>query len=96
MISNLEVDKFGKTQKFYVSLSKNSDAEGLREWVRKDENVTFLNRTQCCDKFKIVARDDNIEIIQSVISKLPAKSVITFDEVPLTSKEERNKAFYDQ
>ena len=95
VISNLEVDKFGKTQKFYVSLSKNSDAEGLREWVRKDENVTFLNRTQCCDKFKVVDRDDNIEIIQSVISKLPAQSVITFDEVPLTSKEERNKAFYD-
>ena len=43
-ISNLEVIKFGKTQKFYVSLSKNSDAEGLREWVRKDENVTFLNQ----------------------------------------------------
>ena len=95
VISNLEVIKFGKTQKFYVSLSKNSDAEGLRERVNKEQNVVFLNRTQCCDKFDLVDRDDNIEIIQSVISELPAQSVITFDEVPLTSKEEKNKAFYD-
>ena len=53
MISSLEVIKFGKTQKFYVTLSKNSDAGGLREWVRKDENVIFLNRAQCCDKFDV-------------------------------------------
>ena len=94
-ISNQELAKFGKTQKFYVCLSKNSSGQGLRECAEKEENVTFFNRTECCERFNVVDSDDNIEIIQQIISKVPAHSVIVFDEVPLTSKVEKRKASYD-
>ena len=86
---------FGKTQKLYVCLSKNSNGKGLREWAEKEELVTFLNRTESCDRFNIVDNDDNIEIIQRIISEVPANSVIVFDEVPLTSKVEKRVASYD-
>ena len=78
--------KFGKTQKFYVCLSKNSNGRGLREMTEKEENVTFLNRAECCKQFGIVDSDDNIKIIEEVISKVPAHSVVLFDEVPLFSR----------
>ena len=82
--------KFGKKLKFYICLSKNSDGQGLREWAEKEDNVTFLNRTECCERFNLVDSDDNIEIIQKIISAIPAHSVIVFDEVPLTSKVEKS------
>ena len=87
--------KFGKKQKFYICLSKNSNGQGLRDEMVKQDNVTFLNRTECCERFDIVDNDDNIEIIQEIISKVPPHSVIVFDEVPLTSKVERKMASYD-
>ena len=87
--------KFGKKQKFYICLSKNSNGQGLREWVEKEDNVTFLNRAECCKKFDLMDSDDNIEIIQKIISKVPTLSVIVFDEVPLASKVEKRTASYD-
>ena len=87
--------KFGKTQRIYICLSKNSNGQGLREWVEKEDNVTFLNRTECCEKFNLRDSDNNIEMIQKIISEVPAFSVIIFDEVPLTSKVEKRKASYD-
>ena len=78
--------KFGKTQKFYICLSKNSNGQGLRKSAEKEEHVTFLNRTECCDQFNIVDSDDNIKIIEEVIAKVAADSVVVFDEVPLFSK----------
>ena len=87
--------KFGKKQKFYICLSKNSNGQGLRECTEKEDNVTFLNRTECCERFNLVDSDDNIEIIQKIISEVPAHSVIVFDEVPLSSKVKKRKASYD-
>ena len=87
--------KFGKNQKFYVCLSKNSNGQGLKELTEKEDNVTFLNRTECCERFSLVDNDNNIEFIQKIISEVPAHSVIVFDEVPLTSKMERKMASYD-
>ena len=87
--------KFGKLQKFYVCLSKNSNGQGLRECAEKEDNVTFLNRNECCERFNLVDSDNNIEFIQNIISKVPPHSVIVFDEVPLTSKVERKMASYD-
>lgn len=95
VISHQEMVKFGKKQKFYVCLSKNSNGEGLRQLAVKEANVTFLNRTECCERFNIVDTDDNIKIIQKIISEVPAHSVIVFDEVPLASKVERKIASYD-
>ena len=86
--------KFGKKQKFYISLSKNSNGQGLREVAEKGDNVTFLNRTKCCERFDIVDNDDNIEIIQEIISKVPPHSVIVFDEVPLASKVDLSKRMF--
>ena len=76
VISHHELVKFGKKQKFYVCLSKNSNGQGLREWVGKEDNVTFLNRTECCERFNLVDSDNNIEIIEKIISEVPADSVI--------------------
>ena len=87
--------KFGKKQKFYICLSKNSNGQGLREWVEKEDNVTFLNRTECCERFNLVDSDDNIEIIEKIIFEVPADSVIVFDEVPLSSKVKKKMALYD-
>ena len=87
--------KFGKKQKFYICLSKNSNGLGLREWAEKEDNVTFLNRTECCERFNLVDSDDNIEIIQKIISEVPAHSVIVFDEVPLSSYVRGKIASYD-
>ena len=77
--------KFGKVQKFSICLSKNSNGEGLRKLAEKEESVTFLNRTECCEQFNIADDDDNIKIIEEVIAKVPAHSVVLFDEVPLFS-----------
>ena len=87
--------KFGKEQLFYICFSKNSSGQGLRDWLGEKDHVTFLNRTECCERFSLVDSDDNIEIIQKIISEIPAHSVIVFDEVPLTSKVEKRKASYD-
>ena len=89
IICNQEMVKFGKTQKFYICLSKNSNGQGLREWAEKEEHVTFLNRTECCDRFNIVDSDNNITIMEEVIAKVPAHSVVVFDEVPLFSRIDR-------
>ena len=94
-ISTQEMVKFGKTQKFYICLCKNSNGQGLREWVEKEDNVTFLNRNECCERFNLVDGDNNIEMIQKIISEVPAHSVVVFDEVPLTSKVENRTASYD-
>ena len=77
--------KFGKVQKFSICLSKNSNGEGLRKLAEKEASVTFLNRTECCEQFNIADDDDNIRIIEEVIAKVPAHSVVLFDEVPLFS-----------
>ena len=64
--------------------------------MREEENsVTFLNREEVCQMFNVVDGDDNIRVMQEIISQLPANSVIAFDEVPLTSKVEMKKASYD-
>ena len=95
IIGNQEMVKFGKRQKFFICLSKNSNGQGLRESVETAENVTFLNRTECCERVNVVDSDDNIEIIENMISEVPVHSVIIFDEVPLTSKLEKGKPSYD-
>ena len=66
-------------------MSKNSNGQGLRDELVNEDNVTFLNRSDCCERFDIEDSDNNIEIIQKIISNVPAHSVILFDEVPLTS-----------
>ena len=78
--------RFGKTRKFSVCLSKNSNGQGLRKSAEEEENVTFLNRSECCEQFDIVDGDDNVTIIEEVIAKVPAHSVVIFDEVPLFSR----------
>ena len=78
--------RYGKTQKFYICLSKNSNGQGLRKCAEEEENVTFLNRSECCEQFQIVDGDDNVTIIEEVIAKVPAHSVVVFDEVPLFSR----------
>lgn len=74
---------------FYICLSKNSTGQGLREWVGEEEHVTFLNRTECLQMFNIQDDDNQIQIIETIISRLPPKTVVLFDEVPLFSKMER-------
>ena len=96
MISNNEVNRFGKVHKFYVCLSQSSNGRGLREWVMKEEEkVTFLNRSECSETFGITDTGDNIKMIETVISKVPTHSVIVFDEVPLSSRKENKSACYD-
>ena len=80
---------------FYICLSKNSSGQGLRDWVIKDEQITFLNRTECSQRFGIQESDDNIEIMDKIISKVPPHSVLLFDEVPLSSKIEQGLPSYD-
>ena len=55
-----EVAKYGKKTVFYICFSKNSNGQGLRDEMVKEDNVTFLNRTECCERFDIVDGDDNI------------------------------------
>ena len=74
--------RYGKTKKFSVCLSKNSNGQGLRKSAEEEENVTFLNRSECCEQFQIIDGDDNVTIIEEV----PAHSVVVFDEVPLFSR----------
>ena len=94
LICNREMEKFGKTQKFFVCLSKNSNGQGLRKCVEKEEPVIFLNRTECCERFNIVDCDDNIKVMEEVIAKVAAHSLVVFDEVPLFSRIDR-VASYD-
>ena len=87
--------KYGKERMFYICLSKTSNGQGLRELVEKEEEVTFLNRTECCERFNIRDGDNNINIIEQIISEVPAHSAILFDEVPLSSKSDQGKLSYD-
>ena len=92
---NQELVKFGKERIFYICFSKNSSGQGLRHWLGKKDHVTFLNRTECCERFNVEDGDDNIKIIEHIINEVPPNTVLLFDEVPLTSKQEKNKASYD-
>ena len=80
---------------FYICFSKTSQGQGLRDWIGKEDHVTFLNRAECCQRFNIEDGDDNIKVIQHIIAEVPPSSVVFFDEVPLTSNFERKKASYD-
>ena len=80
---------------FYICFSKTSQGQGLRDSIGKEDHVTFLNRAECCQKFNIEDDDDNIKVMQQIIAKVPPSSVVLFDEVPLTSKFEKQKASYD-
>ena len=80
VISTQEMVKFGKRQKFYICLSKNSNCQELKKLAEMEDNVTFLNRDKCCERFSLVDSDNNIEMIQKIISEVPAHSVIVFEE----------------
>ena len=87
--------KSGKEQMFYICFSKTSQGQGLRNSIRKEDHVTFLNRAECCQKFNIKDGDDNIKVMQQIIAEVPPSSVVLFDEVPLPSRFEKQKASYD-
>ena len=70
---------------FYICFSKNSSGQGLRDWLGAKDRLTFLNRTECCERFNVEDGDDNIKIIEHIISKVPSHTVLLFDEVPLKS-----------
>ena len=89
-----ELIKFGKEQMFFICFSQNSSGQGLRDWVEENDNVTFLNRTECCERFNIQDEGDNIKLMEQIIEEVPPQTVLFFDEVPLASKIER-KASYD-
>ena len=72
-----------------------SSGLGLREWAERSDGVTFLNRTECCQRFDIKDNNDNIKIIEKVISEVPAHSVVIFDEVPLSSKRTSKELSYN-
>ena len=57
--------------------------------------MTFLNRTECCERFNVEDGDDNIKIMEHIIKEVPPQTVLFFDEVPLASMLESNKASYD-
>ena len=80
---------------FSLCLSKTSTGQGLREVEEKRENVTFLNRSECCDRFAIPDSDDNVKIIEEITSKVPTNSVLLFDEVPLFCKREEGRPSYN-
>ena len=80
---------------FYICFSKNSSGQGLRNWLGEMDHVTFLNRTECCERFNVEDGDDNIKIMEHIIREVPSHTALLFDEVPLTSKLESNKASYD-
>ena len=87
--------KNGKEHKFFICLSKNSNGQGLKDLVVNEENVAFLNRSECCERFNIQDSDDNIKIIEEIISEVPLNSVVLIDEVPLSSKSEDGRPSYD-
>ena len=80
---------------FYICLSRNSNGQGLRDWFGQEEQITFLNRKDCCARFNFQDSDDNIKTIEAIISKAPTHSVLLFDEVPLSSKIEQGRPSYD-
>ena len=90
-----ELLKYGREQMFYICFSKTSQGQGLRDSIGKEDHVTFLNRAECCQKFNIEDGDDNIKVMQHIIAEVPPNSVVLFDEVPLASKFEKQKASYD-
>ena len=46
--------------------------------MRKEEQITFLNRKECCEIFNIQDSDDNIKVIEQVISEAPKYSLMRF------------------
>ena len=53
-----ELVKFGKEQMFYICFSKNSSGLGLKHWVGEKDRVTFLNRSEACERFNVEDGDD--------------------------------------
>ena len=51
----------------------------------EEGNVTFLNRSECCERFSIEESDDNIKIIEEIISTVPLNSVVLNSWVRLNS-----------
>ena len=47
--------------------------------------LEVLSRSECCQKFGVHDGNDNIKVINDIITKLPKQTVILFDESPLTS-----------
>ena len=90
-----ELSQYGKRQIFFICFSKTSQGQGLRDSIGKEDHVTFLNRAECCHKFNIEDGDDNIKVMQHIIAEVPPSSVVLFDEVPLTSRFDKQKASYD-
>ena len=87
--------KFGKEQLFYICFSKNSSGQGLRDWLGEMDHVTFLNRTECCERFNVRDGDDNIKMMEDIIREVQPHTVLFFDEVPLASKLESNEISYN-
>ena len=95
ILCNQELVQFGRKHIFYICFSKNSTGQGLRDWVGDKENVTFLNRNECCERFNINDDGDNIKMIEHIIQVAPPETVLLFDEVPLASSLRRSKTPYD-
>ena len=56
-------------------------------------DIQTYSRQDACNKLKVVDSDNNIVVLEEIISKLPENSVAMFDEVPLSSKDLAGPSF---
>ena len=92
--------KNAKKNIFYVCFSKNSTGEELINWFKNEfESTTAklktFTRKECCQEFDVDDIDDNISVIEKIVSAIPEDSVIVFDETPFSSKGEGRKRSFD-
>ena len=99
LLCEQEVHKYNRKKVIHICLSKNGDGSELRQIFKKNfsqfVDLESYSRTSCCEKFLVDDQDDNIELIKTVISKIPESSVVFFDEVPIYSKPKGKKVSYD-
>lgn len=93
------MNQYRREHVFYICFSKSSKGKELCGNFRNEleiENtadVKTYSRQDACNKLKVVDSDNNIVVLEEIISKLPENSVAMFDEVPLTSEDHVRPSF---
>ena len=73
MIVERECHRSDKTSAIFVSFSRSSDGTDLKAAFQTDfletetQKLQVLSRTECCNKFKVEDKEDNIQ--QKILSK---------------------------
>ena len=90
------------TNVFFIVLASDTDGAQLKKTFREEfqtrnqfVEVTLLNREECVDYFDIEDSRNEIEMIHSIISKVPPHSLVFFDEAPMKTDNEQTGRHYD-